>query len=252
MKDSKDTIEQLYGSVILKNFPNYETFWRKFIGNPNAQKPEPYKYIFPPSTDAQLKDKIQKQYEKIQITHYSLFCHFAGSHFQLKELESTENLNDPKERYFRHWEHFEVGYLHLGSVFYLLEVLWNIVIKLRSISQYKFGERFLRSKGKSGLAHRLKEAKENVRTMRDLIVHRGRAFTSFRHKGKFYIPLRVSMDMLWSQSIEVTEWLETTQKLAEDIIETEKLINDIHTFLISEYGNFIKSKNIKIDYGEKK
>lgn len=251
LENSKDAIEQLYGSVVLKNFPNYETFWTKFIGNPNAEKLEPYVYNFPSNMDPREKEQIQRQYEKIQIAHYSLFCQLAGSHFQMKELKDTENIKDQKKRYFRHWEHFEVGYLHLGSAFYLLKELWNIIIKLKGVSQHKFGENFLCSKGKNELAQRLKEAQENVKTIRDLIVHRGRAFTSFRHKNKFYIPLEVNIDMMWSQSLKVTEWIETTQKLNEDIIETEKVINDLHTFLISEYEDFIKSRNIQIDSGEK-
>lgn len=47
LKNSKDAIEQLYGKEILKNFPNYEKFWEKFIGNPNSGRVQPYVYKYP-------------------------------------------------------------------------------------------------------------------------------------------------------------------------------------------------------------
>jgi hypothetical protein len=252
LQDSKDSIEQLCGKCVLENFPNYEVFWRQFIGNPNAERPEPYTYVFPTNMGTEEQEMIQKRYEKVQIAHYSLFCQLAGAHFQLKELRNSESIKEPRERYFRHWEHFEAGYLHLGSIFYLLEALWNVVIKLQGVPQHKFGEDFLLSRKENKLAMRLMETQDNVKTVRDLMVHRGRAFTSLYHKDKFYIPLRVSVDMVWSQSFKVKENIETVQSLDDDILATEKLLNDLHTLLIDEYGSFIKSKNIKIDYEVKK
>ena len=198
LNDSKDSIEQLYGDIILKNFPNYEVFWLKFIGNPKAERPEPYTYNYPQTMRDEDKEVIQKRYARIQITHYSIFCQLAGSHFQLEKLKASEN-KEGNEKYFRHWEHFEVGYFHLGSVFYLLEVLWNVVIKLKAVSRHKFGKSFLISRNENSLAQKLVKTQENVKTIRNLMVHRGRAFTSFSHKGKFYIPLTVNMNMLWSQ-----------------------------------------------------
>lgn len=252
LTDSKDVIEQLYSDAVLKYFPNYEVFWRQFIGNPNAEKPEPYTYNYPQTMRDEEKEVIQERYEKVQITHYSIFCQLAGSHFQLEELKASENIKYPKAKYFRHWEHFEVGYLHLGSVLYMLQELWNIIIKLKCVSREKFGETFLISRNENVLAQKLKEIQEDVKTIRDLMVHRGRAFTSFHHKEKFYIPLKVNKNMLWSQSINAQEMIETSKKLEEDILETEKLLNELHILLISDYEDFIKTKNIQIDYGVKK
>ena len=53
LKNSKDTIEQLYSSVILLHFPNYEVFWGRFIGDPNKPVPKPYEYAFPKSINSQ-------------------------------------------------------------------------------------------------------------------------------------------------------------------------------------------------------
>jgi hypothetical protein len=252
LHDSRDAIEQFYGDDILKHFPNYEAFWRQFIGNPNSEKPVPYEYVFPSNMNSAEVSFIRKHYERIQIAHYSIFCQLAGAHFQLSKLQESGVLKDPREKYFKHWEHFEAGYLHLGSVFYLLEELWNIVIRLKGSSRHKFSEEFLGSMKKDKLALRLETTRKNVKTMRDLVVHRGRAFTSFLHKGKFYIPLEVDMSMVWSQYIAVQEFIETTEKLYEDITEVEELLNDLHAFLISEYTDFIKTKNIHIDYEMRK
>jgi hypothetical protein len=242
LKDSKDSIERLYGKEVLENFPNYEVFWRKFIGNPNSERPEPYDYTFPPKMSNDEKKKIEKNYEKIRITHYSLFCQLAGAHFQLRELENVKNIKDPETKYFQHWEHFEVGYFHLGSVFYLWEVFCKIMSKLKS-KNIQF---------EPTLNGRFKNVKEDIKVVRDVLVHRGRAFTNFPHKDKFYIPLKVETDMVWSQSVKVNERIEATQKLKEDITEVEKIVNELHAQMIYEYADFIKEKNIQIEYGGKK
>src|SRR3990170_4560286 len=241
LDDSNDSIEKLYGNEVLKHFPNYGVFWRQFIGNPNSEKPEPYEYTFPSNISVEEKKRILKNYEKIQITHYSLFCQLAGTHFQLKELENTlKNVKDPEKRYFRHWEHFEVGYLHLGSVFYLQKTLWDVIHNLIAENQQEL---------ETKLAQRLEDTKKYVKTLRDLVVHRGRAFTNFPHKGRFYIPLKVNREMVWSQFSIVKERTETSKQLKGDLIKVEKLMNELHTPIISEYRDFINKKNIQIEYG---
>jgi hypothetical protein len=250
LQNSKDAIEQLYGNDILKHFPNYEVFWEKFIGNPNAEQIEPYRYTLPPNVDSNEKNRILREYERVQMVHYSLFCHLAGAHFQLKELENTKNIQDPKERFFRHWEHYEVGYMHLGSVFYMLESLWKIVLKLKGYPKgFREVEAYLGSKGKNKLIKRLDEVKNVVKIRRDQAVHYGRMFAR-PHKGRFYVPLKVHKDMKWSEVNKTTKWIETVVKLREDIIETEKLVNALHEILISEYEDFIISKKIRINRDE--
>lgn len=218
LKDSKDAIEQLYGSVILKYFPNYEVFWGKFIGNPNAERIEPYRYVFPSSIESNEKNRILREYERVQMVHYSLFCHLAGAHFQLKGLENTENIQDSKVRYFKHWEHFEVGYMHLGSVFYMLESLWKIVLKLKGYpDKFRDIEAYLGLKGKNELMKALDEFTTFVKIRRDQAVHYGRMFAR-SHKGRFYVPLEVHRDMKWSELHKTAEWIETVVKLREDIM----------------------------------
>ena len=40
--------------------------------------------------------------------------------------------------------------------------------------------------------------------------------------------------------------IETSKKLEEDTLETEKLINELHVLLINDYDEFITTKNIQI------
>lgn len=177
LKDSKDPVEQLYGSVILKHFPNYERFWVKFIGDPNAERVQPYKYLFPRNIALEKKKKIERNYEKIQMAHYTMFCHLAGALFQEKELVKAGSIQDLKERYFRCCEHFESAYMHLGSALYVLETLWNTVLKL---SGYRGGggrfgklENYLNQRGKGGLAQRLRNIDGTMMIRRHLPVHYG-------------------------------------------------------------------------------
>lgn len=250
LKDSKDAIEQLFGDVILKNFPNYELFWKEFIGNPNAKTIGPYKYIFPPNMVNSKKNRILNIYEKIQMFHYSLFCHLAGAHFHLNELMNAQKISNLELKYFRHWEHYEVGYMHLGSALYMMESLWNLVLKLRGHQRGhgRFGKLkdYLNSKRQNLLLSRLDDI-ELIEIRRDLPVHRGRVFT-LHHKGKFYVPLKVDRNMMWSQSTRNVDWVEAAVQLDEDISKTEKVINDLHTHLINEYRGFISSEGIQIEY----
>lgn len=251
---SKDKIEQLYGKEILGNFPNYEKFWVEFIGNPHADQVEPYKYLYPEIMAIEEKGKIEKIYMKIQMAHYTLFCHLAGAHFQERELKNAVSIKDPKEKYFRCCEHFEAAYMHIGSAFYVLETLWNTVLKLlgHREGEHRYGklQSYLDTKGKGELVLRLKETDENMMTRRHLPVHYGR-ISAMWHQGELYVPLRVKEEMLWSQGNETTEWRRSDSQLHSDLVQAEKLINDLHEVLIDEYRRFITNKNIVIDYGEK-
>lgn len=214
----------------------------------NAETVEPYIYQYPTTMPTDEKKLFQERCEKIQITHYSIFCELAGSHFQLRELIFANNITN-NEKYFKKWEHFEVGYLHLGSVFYLVEVLWNILFHLIGASRQKFGEEFLLSIGEKKLAEKLVKTRENVKTIRDLMVHRGRAFNSLTQGDEFYIPYNVDKNMMWSKSIDAHERTEITKRLKWNIIQTELLLNDLHELFIDKYEKLIESNNITIIMG---
>ena len=255
LEKSKDMIEQLYGKEILKNFPNYEKFWQEFIGNPDADQVEPYKYHYPDNMPNEEKTKIEKSYLKIQMTHYTLFCHLAGAHFQERELETAKDLKDAKEKYFQSCEHFEAAYMHIGSVFYVLETLWCTVLRLIGHKEGKKGlgkvVKFLEDSDKNDLARRLKDIDENMMNRRHLPVHYSRVFITW-HQGEMYVPLNVKEEMLWSQGYETIEWRRSDRQLYSDLVQAEKLVNELHEALIRAYGSFIADKNIVVNRGGKR
>lgn len=255
LEKSKDMIEQLYGKEILRNFPNYKKFWQEFIGNPNADQVEPYKYHYPNTMANEEKTKIEKSFLKIQMAHYTLFCHMTGAHFQERELEAAKGLKDAKEKYFRTCEHFEAAYMHTGSVFYVLETLWCTVLRLIGRKEGKKGlgklVKFLEDEGKNDLARRLKEIDKKMMNRRHLPVHYSRVFVTW-HQGEMYVPLNVKEEMLWSQGYETIEWRRSDRQLHFDLVQTEKLVNELHEVLIEVYDNFIASRKICINRGGRK
>jgi hypothetical protein len=248
-------IEQLYGKEILKSFPNYEKFWEKFIGDPSADKVQPYIYYYPDNTTTGERNKIEQSYAKIQMAHYTIFCHLAGAHFQQRELEVAQDFEDRKEKYFRCCEHFEAAYMHLGSVFYVLETLWCTVLKLIGHKEGKKGMgkiiKFLEAGGKNELAKRLREIDGSMMNRRHLPVHFSRIFVTW-HKGKMYVPRNIKEKMLWSEGYEATEWMRSDRQLHSDLVRIEELVNDLHENLINEYGAFTSSHKIVIGAGGKK
>jgi len=245
LKDSKDPIEHLYGNVILRYFPHYEAFWLKFIGNPRTAGP--YGYLLPSCFNEDKKMKILEAYEKIQMWHYSLFCHLAGAHFSLEALKYSLRIKDDNLCYFKHWEFFDVGYMHLGSVLYYYRCLWNEVMKIRDYpNKYREIEQYLKGiKKDPDLLKRFFEVKTSVKNRRDQAVHYGRIF-AFQFKGKYYIPCNAKRDMKWSEASKTTEWLDSVAALKEDIRRTEESLNDLHEILIAEYQEFISSNGITI------
>lgn len=103
-KDTKDCIEQLYKREILKKFSSYGVCWDQFIGVNENQKTgylKPYGLIIPPSLRMKAKE-IRNAYLEFSYAHYTLFCHLAGAHFQLKELKKSLRIKNAKKRHFRH------------------------------------------------------------------------------------------------------------------------------------------------------
>ncbi len=132
-RDSKDCIEQLFKKRILKKFPLYATFWNIFIGNKEKAPLKPYGLKIPASLKTRKKD-IASTYLEITYSHYTLFCHLAGAHFQLKELKRSLKYKNPWEKHFRHWEHFEVFYIHLGNAMYQVYHLWKLLFLFKNIA----------------------------------------------------------------------------------------------------------------------
>ena len=248
IQKTKDAIEQLYGPEIIKLFPNYSIFWKKFIGDPKKDVPVPYGLIFP-STITKRQEYIEEIYDEICMGHYSLFCHLAGTHFQLENLKKILKLTDFKRKYFEHWETFEVCYFHLGCVFYQMYHLWSLIFVLKKEGKASIKKKlknYLDRVGQGSLRKKIDKLDEEIKELRDNIVHFSRVASEV-HFGEFYIPLKTTRKT-WEKQHQTEEWLETSRKIEKDLQETEILINSIHDLLIKEFGEFLRTNDIKINY----
>ena len=253
-KGTKDMVEQLYGAEIEKNFPNYGVFWIRFVGDPQKSTPEAYGLDFSKTTKGTNIGEISQDYEELCMAHYSLFCQLSGAHFQLELLESILKLPESNERSFKHWEAFEVGYFHLGSAFYQMYHLWGLIFLRKGVvtrtngffhpSPKKKLEEFLQSKGQKPINDRKDRIDLSITALRDSIVHFSRLASSYQ-KGEFLIPIQ-NKQVVWSKQA-TDEFYETSGKLQSDITEAEKIINDIHPFLIQEYEGFLATNKIAVN-----
>lgn len=241
---SKDPIEQLYCKDVTKHFQNYEIFWHKFVGDPKADEVKPYTYTFPAGDESS-----KRKFEQIRMVHYSLFCHLAGTHYHLEQLSNVHKVSDSNERYFRHWEHFDTAYIHLGSVFYVVYCLWNIVLKMKGVTDGGYEGKlvaFLKAKGKAKLLQSFQDLEDQIKTRRDILIHQARPY-AFPHKGKFYVPINLEINTTWSEQARITGLRETVQMLREDLIETEKTLDQMHDLLIHEFEDLLEEKGIAVN-----
>lgn len=258
-KGTKDLVEQLYGEEIAKNFPNYGEFWVKFIGDPRKDIPVPYGLDFTKSPKGTNIAQINQNYEELCMAHYSLFCHLAGAHFQQEVLRETLKLTDSSTKKFKHWEAFETSYLHLGSVFYQMYHVWGIVFILRGEARKVTNKRgrervepsvqktlaqLLEAKGQKAINDGKAKIDLNITALRDSIVHFSRSASSYQN-GEFLIP-RQNKQVVWSKQ-DIKEVYEASGKLQNDIAETEKIINNIHVYLIQQYEDFLTTNKIAVN-----
>lgn len=256
IQQTKDIVEQSYGSEITKLFPNYSVFWEEFVGDPRKDAPVAYGLIFPSDIEVQRQKAIEKIYDEICMAHYSLFCHLAGTHFQLENMKRILKLDDFKRKYLEHWETFEVCYFRLGSAFYQMYHLWGLFFLLRNeVTRDKRGrfhpsvktklKDYLENINQNSLCGKIDTLDEEIKNLRDNIVHFSRVASEV-HFGEFYIPKMVEPEA-WKKQHETEDWLETSKKIRMDLDETEKLINSIHDFLIREYRDFLATSKIRIN-----
>lgn len=257
-KGTKDLVEQLYGEEISKNFPNYGEFWIKFVGDPQKDIPVPYGLDFANASKGMNVAQINQNYEELCMAHYSLFCHLSGAHFQQELLKETLISPESNMRRFKHWEAFETSYIHLGSVFYQLYHVWGLVFLLRGEVQRLRNRRnreyfnpsaqrklevLLTTAGQTAITARKAKIDLNITALRDSIIHFSRSASSYIN-GEFLIPAQ-NRQVVWSRQV-TPEVYETSGKLQNDIVETEKIINDIHAYLIQQFEDFLTTNKIAV------
>lgn len=256
IKNTKDIVEELYGSEVIKLFPDYAKFWEEFVGDPKKAMPVAYGLLFDSSISTKDKERINEIYDEICMAHYSLFCHLAGTHFQLENLKKILKLDNSKGKYFQHWETFEVCYFHLGSVFYQMYHLWGLIFLLKKEVTRDANGRFrpsikeklknyLGDEGQGSICRKIDELDEGIRGLRDSIVHFSRGAAQII-SGEFWIPLKIEQKT-WASQHRTNKWLETSRKTKKDLEETEKLINSIHSLLIKELREFLISNQIRVN-----
>lgn len=262
-EDTKDCIEQLYQTKILKNFPAYAEFWEKFIGVKTSiqrghSSLRPYGLIIPSSLRSEAKN-IRKIYGEISYTHYSLFCHLAGAHFQLGKLRQSLKAKISAKRHFKHWEHFEVFYLHLGITMNQIYHLWGLVFLLkgrltRNIEGEIKGakrvlEELLVNRRKKYLWGRIDKIYKEIIILRNSITHFARVPSTSLPDGSYTIPRRVVKDIIsWDKRVK--SGIKTTSKARKDLNNIEQLFNELHRVMLGELDNCLARKRIKINYKE--
>jgi hypothetical protein len=249
--DTKDAIEKLYQSAILTNFPNYAVFWNKFIGVKISKKGKllPYGLKFPAGILANQKKSISSNYRELTMTHYSLFVHLAGVHYQLAELKKTP-IKKSRQSYFKHFENFETCYMHLGIVFDLLYHLWDIMFDLRGIGRNNARrnlERFLTNKHKKYLWVEFKKLNNNSIVLRNNITHFARV-ASIISNGECFVPEITKKNINWEKQWNFRNWKNTTIKTDQDLNNCETTLNELHSVLITEFSDYLNSLGIVIKY----
>jgi hypothetical protein len=257
--DTRDVIERIFMRKILINFPAYAEFWNEYIGlnkNPRTSYLKPYGLIIPSSTLN--KEEIRKTYLEMSYASYTLFCHLAGAHYQLKLLRSSLRKTSPEQRHFSHWEHFEIFYMHLGIVMYQLYHVWSSFFLIKGILRrsgdgtLRGGKGALKSllvlKRKKYLTDRIEKLDKEMTVLRDNITHYARG--AFYHiRNGFAVPWKISKNMAWDKCFSKSRlYRETTVKIENDLLLAETLLNKLYKILIEEVNDFLILKGIRINY----
>lgn len=253
-QDTSDPIEQVYSGEISQLFPNYGTFWQKFIGvktHPNFPgRIFPYGLQFPAAFGAQERTRIERAYEETTMAHYTLFCHLAGAHFQIKQLERALGLTNPQTKQIEHWEAFEVTYLHLGITFNEAHHLWNLMATMKGTSSSS-GAQLLRellvTANNPDILRDFEQLETDIKDRRNNVTHYARGASRI-YDGRIYIPLRQQRNVPWTTELESREWIETLPKAKADLKNVEKIINAVHEHLIDQFESYYSANNILVDY----
>jgi len=250
--DTLDRIEKLFADEILKNFPYYGIFWEKFVGRDenNTSLLLPYRLEFPSNMSHAEKEAILNAHNNICLFHYSLFCQLAGAHFQLEQTVAALNEKDPQERHFLFWEAFDNFYTHLGNARFQMLNLWEETCKITCMTlRYPPDEnglkQYLQDNSQNDLVNKIEKIKENVIKLRNNLVHYARnAFILI--EGKYFIPLPIKRDPKLSEMLNHREAQEVTKKMEFDLMEFEKMLNEILPFIAKELDKGFDMKGIKI------
>lgn len=255
-----DPIEQIYAAKILQRFPRYGEFWEKFIGvKTMGNYVLPYGVRIPNSIPRLERTEIRRAYEEINMAHYTLFCHLAGAHFQADRLSYP--VSSPA-KWFEHFEAFESAYIHLGSCFYQVHHLLDLLFLLRGQLTRSQERRIVRIHGglkKRDLikqqfrnARKLKSldffcsVKRRIRVRRDNLVHYARG-ASIGALQSVRVPSTVRPDVTWSRQLRrKRRYILTRSLVKRDLRDTELAMDSCHRVLIDALEEFLLNKGVRI------
>jgi hypothetical protein len=214
-----------------------------------SRKLLPYGLKFPDGMSANQRKDISLNYRELTMTHYSLFCHLAGAYFQLEELRKYP-IKHSRISYFRHFEHFESCYMHVGIIFDQMYHLWGILFYLQGKGKINIRgklETYLTGRRKKYMWIRFKKLNSNSIELRNNITHFARG-ANIISNGKCYVPEITKKNINWETQWKFKNWIETSIKANTDLVNCEITLNELHLLLISEFEDYLNNSGIDIRY----
>jgi len=155
-----------------------------------------------------------------------------------------------EKKHFRHWEHFEVFYLHLGNAMNQIYHLWDILFKLKGIKGKARSnlENLLIKRKKKYLCRKIAKIDKEIIVLRNNITHYARGIHYPLPDGRYTVPLVTKSKHSWEMQSRCKMFRETSAKCTDDLENFEKTINNLHKALIEELDVFIDYSAIKVKY----
>ena len=256
VRKTPDQIEKLYANEICLNVPNYIKFWDYFIGGKYNRKQGTivhHELVFP-GTYPYGEKKDRERIFKIFMNNFKIFTNLSGAHYQLKKLKEALSLNSTnKERHFRHWESFEVAYIHLGNIEYNIGNIWDILKKLdmplkRSLRDQDVRSYLNRLRKTITLNqfNRLYGKKGCIKVYRDNFVHISRNSNLMLPNGEYTVPENLDKNLTWLDQTHFDRTVPTDVKLEEDLKEAEILFNRIEGIFYNILKGYVRTYDIEI------
>jgi hypothetical protein len=253
--DSEDFVEQIWGREIDKRFSFYAVFWSEFVGKSKAGgRSDPgirgYGLRFPAAMAKEKQEFIGNQYRKICQTHYALFCHLAGAHYEISRLRQS-----PPKSHKQSFVYFEtLGnlYSRLGSAIEVLRQLWGWFYELRNESPYKprsfaksVKRQFERDLGAYHLTRSYKELLRQVVFYQKAFSYLQR-FATLTQGNRVHVPRLCKKRYPFFDKESFKELVECKQKALEDLEALEIFANCLQAEYLKNLKSWLEHRSISI------
>jgi hypothetical protein len=255
--ESEDFVERIWAREIDKRFSFYAVFWSELIGKgKSGGKPDQslkgYGLRFPPAMAKEKQEFVLDQYRKICQTHYALFCHLAGAHYELSRLR--KHLPQNHKQSFVYFETLGNLYYRMGSAMEMLTLLWGWFYELRNESAYK-PRGFMKSVKKQfqkdletyHLTPSYKELLRQVVSYQKAFAHLQR-FATVAQDNRVYVPKVSKKRYPFLERESFRELIECKQKAAEDLESLEIFANCLHAEYLKNLKSWLGHRSISIKF----